>query len=55
MVVARAWAGVGIGSGCLTGLEVSFWGDENILELEGMVAQHRECIKCRSWEALCVF
>ena len=28
----------------LNGYRCSFWGDENILELEATVAQHHECV-----------
>jgi hypothetical protein len=35
----------GIGSHCLK-VTVSLWGDENILEIEVMLAQHYECSLC---------
>lgn len=33
-VVDRSWAYGGIGINCFNGYRVSFWGDENVLELD---------------------
>lgn len=36
-----------MGSDCLMGMPVSFWGHQNVLELHNDDGgQHRECTKC---------
>ena len=37
------------------GLEVSFWGNESVLEIKGVSAQYCEYIKCHSWYTLYIF
>ena len=41
MISGLQWLGErGIGGVLLTGIRFSFWNDENVLEIEVMVAQH---------------
>ena len=45
-MVSSGWGREEIGRVLLTSMGFSFWNDENVLEIEVMVVQHCECLKC---------